>query len=161
MKISQKLTILILSVFMIVSCHSNHNAKKDNAETQAENFDWLLGKWKRLHEQAGKETFENWKKVSETEYSGIGFTMQNSDTIKQEKMQLLKQDEKWVLTVKVPEEKESITFPITELKNENFIATNDSLDFPKQIKYWKNGEKINAVVSGDSLNIAFEFERLQ
>jgi len=76
--------------------------------------------------------------------------VQGSDTIKQEKIRIAKQSGKWILTVKVPEETESITFPITELKYNEFTCTNDSLDFPKQIRYWKNGEKINALVSGDS-----------
>jgi len=28
-----------------------------------ENFDWLLGKWKRLKEGEGKDAFENSKKI--------------------------------------------------------------------------------------------------
>ena len=161
MKTLIKLPFLIATIFIIVSCNSATNEKKNNSKKAVENFDWLLGKWERLHEETGKKTFENWKKISQNEYSGIGFTLQNADTIKQEKIRITKQNEKWILTVKVPEETESITFPITELKSDEFTCTNDSLDFPKQIKYWKNGEKINALVSGDSLKIDFEFERLK
>lgn len=156
-----KSTLLIALTIIIVSCNSTTNEKKSNTEKPIENFDWLLGKWERLHEEAGKETFENWQKISQNEYSGIGFTMQGSDTIKQEKMQITKQHGKWALTVKIPEETQSIIFPITELKSDEFTCTNDSLDFPKNIRYWKNGEKINALVSGDSLKIDFEFERLK
>ena len=83
-----KILILLIGV-LIISCNQS---KKENQKTdvksttlteKSENFDWLLGKWKRLNEEEGKETFENWKKIKETEYSGIGFTMQNGDTIKQ------------------------------------------------------------------------------
>jgi hypothetical protein len=35
------------------------------------------------------------------------------------------------------------------------------LDFPKLIKYWKNGNKINALVAGDSLKLSFEFKRIE
>ena len=161
MKTLIKLPFLIATIFVIVSCNPATNEKKNNSKKAVENFDWLLGKWERLHEEAGKKTFENWKKISQNEYSGIGFTLQNADTIKQEKIRITKQNGKWILTVKVPEETESITFPITELKSDEFTCTNDSLDFPKQIRYWKNGEKINALVSGDSLKIDFEFERLK
>jgi hypothetical protein len=44
---------------------------------KTKNFDRLLGKWERLNEEEGKETFENWNKIKEKEYSGIGFTIQN------------------------------------------------------------------------------------
>lgn len=161
MKTLIKSVLLIITIVTIVSCNSTTKKTDNNSEKQVENFDWLLGNWERLHEEPGKETFENWNKISQNEYSGIGFTMQGSDTIKQEKIRIAKQNGKWILTVKVPEETESITFPITELKYNEFTCTNDSLYFPKQIKYWKNGEKINALVSGDSLKIDFEFERLK
>lgn len=161
MKTLIKSVLLIITIVTIVSCNSTTKKTDNNSEKQVENFDWLLGNWERLHEEPGKETFENWKKISQNEYSGIGFTMQGSDTIKQEKIRIAKQSGKWILTVKVPEETESITFPITELKNNEFTCTNDSLDFPKQIRYWKNGEKMNALVSGDSLKIDFEFKRLK
>lgn len=161
MKTLIKLILLIATIFIIVSCNSATNEKKSNSKKTVENFDWLLGKWERLHEEKGKKTFENWKKTSQNEYLGIGFTMQGSDTIKQEKIRIGKQNGKWVLIVKVPEETESITFLVTELKSDEFTCTNDSLYFPKQIKYWKNAEKINALVSGDSLKIDFEFKRLK
>ena len=58
---------------------------KQNRPIKIENFDWLLGKWKRLNDEVGKETFENWNKISLSKYLGIGFTMQRGDTIKREK----------------------------------------------------------------------------
>ncbi len=164
-------TLTLLTVFLLFSC--NQKSKNDlkrtetsTIETEAtlesvENFDWLTGKWKRLKEETGKETFENWDKISPTEYAGIGFTMQNGDTIKQERIRIIKQNGKWDLLVKAPEDIEFITFPITELKKVEFTCTNDSLDFPKQIMYWKNGEKLHASVAGDSIKIEFEFERIK
>ncbi len=161
MHITLKLSIVSLTVFMVLSCTSTSTKKKDSPNENPENFDWLLGKWKRLNEEMDKETFENWHKISLTEYSGIGFTMQNGDTIKQERIRIIKQNETWNLVVKIPDEPESIVFPITELKIDNFTCTNDSLDFPKKIKYWKEGSNINALVAGDSLRIDFEFERME
>lgn len=140
---------------------SKERIDKESKIENVENLDWLLGKWKRLNEEKGKETFENWNKISSTEYSGIGFTMLDGDTIKQEKIRVIKQNGKWDLIVKTPEDKYSIVFPIKELNSNEFISTNDSLDFPKQIKYWKNGDRINALVSGDSLKIEFEFEKIE
>jgi len=134
--------------------------KSETMIEKSENFDWLLGKWKRLNEEEGKETFENWNKINDTEYSGIGFTMQNGDTIKQEKIRLTKTSGKWNLTVKVPEEPESITFNGISHNETEFTCENNEIDFPNKIKYWKNGNRINAMVSGGEMEIPFEFEKL-
>ncbi len=161
----RKILILLIGV-LIISCNQG---KKQNQRTdvksttsieKSENFDWILGKWKRLMEEDGKETFENWEKIKETEYSGIGFTMQNGDTIKQEKILLTKKSGKWNLTVKVPEESESITFNGVNHNENEFTCVNNEIEFPNKIKYWKNGNKINATVSGGEMKISFEFEKL-
>jgi len=149
-----------------MSCNQSKKEKQKEeikSETmieKSENFDWLLGKWKRLNEEEEKETFENWNKINETEYSGIGFTMQNGDTIKQEKIRLTKTSGKWNLTVKVPEESESITFNGISHNETEFTCENNEIDFPNKIKYWKNGNRINAMVSGGEMEIPFEFEKL-
>ena len=137
--------------------------KNDQKSTtqSTENFDWLLGNWKRTNEEKGKETFENWKKTNDTEYNGIGFTLQNSDTLSQEQMKLIQTNGKWNLLVKTPDEKDFIKFDMAELAENKFECKNDTLDFPKLIKYWKNGDKMNAIVSGDSLKLSFEFERIK
>lgn len=158
----RKILILILGVLMI-SC--SQGKKENNKATlsivKTENFDWLLGKWKRLNEEEGKETFENWIKVKETEYSGIGFTMQNGDTIKQEKIRLIKANDKWNLIVKVPEESGETRFSGVLHTASEFTCENNEIDFPNRIKYWKNGNRINALVSGGEMELSFEFERLK
>jgi hypothetical protein len=161
----KRILILLLGMSLF-SCNLNNNSNSEKTNekvetvTKIENFDWLLGEWKRNNDDPGKETFENWKKISDSEYIGIGFTMQNGDTISQEKIKLIKREAKWNLMVKMPEDTEPTTFEMTEYKNDAFTCENDTHDFPKQIKYWKNGEKINALVAGDEFEISFEFERI-
>lgn len=159
----KKILTLVISGILLLSCNQKNKAKNESANlgTESQEFEWLLGNWKRNHEEKGKETFENWKKINETEYSGIGFTMQNGDTIKQEKMRIVKSDGKWILIVKAPEDDQSVKFSMTDIKEGNFVCTNDSIEFPKRIEYTKNGEKINALVSGGELKIPFEFERIK
>ena len=161
----KKIMILLIGI-LIISCSQT---KKENSKPtenspeltkQTESFDWILGKWKRLNEEEGKETFENWEKISETEYSGIGFTMQNGDTIKQENIRLIKSNDRWNIIVKVPEETESIIFTGISHSENEFTCENNEIDFPNKIKYWKNGNKINASVSNTEMEIPFEFEKL-
>lgn len=157
------LLILCAAIF-ILSCKQNSkNNPAESSESQSKtenttNFDWLTGNWKRSNEEAGKETYENWKKVSSTEYSGTGFTMQKRDTINKETMKLVNSNGKWSLLVKTPKEKHFIEFKVTELKNNEFTSINDSLDFPKRIQYSSEGKKLKAMVSNDKMKIPFEFE---
>ena len=157
------LVIFIMFVFFLSSCE---NVDKENKKIQdetvilTENFDWLLGHWKRNNEKEGRETYEIWKKKNNTEYFGVGFTMVNNDTVKQEKMKLIKSKNNWILEVIVPHEAQAVIFEMTKADNEEFICENKELDFPKMIKYWKKGSKMNALVSGDEMEIFFEFERM-
>ena len=154
MKTILKFTAIILTAFVCTMCNS-----KQNESTK--NFDWLLGKWQRTNEEQGNTTFENWKKTNNSEYNGIGFTIQNNDTISQEKMKIVETNGQWNLLVKTLEEKEFVRFEMSEIQEDKFECKNDTLDFPKLIKYWKNRDKINALVSGDSLKLSFEFKRIE
>ncbi|WP_026914707.1 hypothetical protein [Christiangramia portivictoriae] len=52
-----------------------------DAQTNQDDFNWLLGDWIRVNEAEGLETFESWRKNSGKEYEGFGFTLKMNDTI--------------------------------------------------------------------------------
>lgn len=160
MKSIVKLSFVLITAFALTKCNTKQNDQKSTTQAKA-NFDWLLGNWKRTNEEKGKETFENWRKIDDSEYNGIGFTLQNSDTLRQEDMKLIQTNGKWNLLVKTPDENDFIKFEMVEIEKDKFECKNETLDFPKLIKYWKNGDKMNAIVSGDSLKLSFEFERMK
>jgi hypothetical protein len=159
----KKILILILGISLISCNQETKNQEKEPAATieKTENFDWLLGDWKRLNETEGKETYEKWERINENEYVGIGFTMQYGDTIQQEKMNLLRLDQKWNLSVKMPDATEATTFIGTSHNTDEFTCENNKIDFPNKIKYWRNGEKLNASVSNSEMEITFEFEKIK
>lgn len=160
----KKVLVLIIA-FCIISCNQSKKEKSNDKASITEiveetaNFDWLLGEWIRTNEVQGKETFENWKKVSVDEYTGIGFTIKNGDTIKQEKMHLAKADDKWELNVKVLDETESVTFNMSSFSANEFICENHEIDFPNTIKYWKDGDLLNATVANGEMKIEFKFQK--
>ena len=146
--------LIPLSIFLVfVQCMGSEH-------DPSENFDWLVGKWRRTNETQDKKTFEYWVKINDAEYAGLAFTLHNNDTINQEKMALLKSDGNWQLKVKTPDEKDFIAFEMTMQKDGLFECNNDSLPFPKKITYWREGEKLRANVAGDSLQIPFEFSKI-
>ena len=148
-------------IILLTMCQSKPKTDMANIETKLENFDWLVGKWQRTNEEQGKLTYEYWDKVNNNEYRGIGFTMAKEDTLRQEKLTLIKPAEQWELVVKVPEEIRAITFEVEEYDDHSFKCINDSIDFPSVIKYWKEGNNLKALVSGDSLKIDFEFRKMK
>lgn len=162
-----KIIYILLVSTLAISCKQdtkNNQSENSAIETKTEivdNFDWMNGNWKRLNDKDGKETFESWTKISPTEFSGIGFTIQKGDTISLEKMQLRKANDKWSFFVQTHEERTPIEFKITEIRNNEFLCINDSLDFPNQIKYWFEDEKLKANVSNEEMDIYFEFKKIK
>jgi len=159
---------LILSfATLALACNQkdkSHSVLKTTKEAEAEvhsGFDWLNGNWKRLNEEAGKETFENWHKVNATAYSGIGYTIFKNDTVSLEQMSLIESDGKWSLLVKTPGEKEAVEFEMIEHGNNRFVCKNDLIDFPKRIEYRMEGDKLKAKVSNEKVDIPFEFEKIK
>ncbi len=159
MKQALKLIVISLSVLLLAMCTTKPKNSVQTTAAGAENFDWLLGKWKRTNDAKGKETFENWHKISATEYIGVGFTLQNNDTVSKEIMKISNANGKWRFLVKVGENTEFIPFEMAKIKDTEFECKNDSLDFPQLIQYWKSGNKLNALVSGQGNKISFEFEQ--
>ena len=162
-----KKIFFLLCTTLIISCTNKTN---ENKETEAankseiktsENFDWLLGNWKRLNDEAGNETFESWQKINETEYQGVGFTLKNGDTISQEKMQLVKQNNQWNVSVSIPSEPQATVFKVTQIDSHSFICENELNDFPKKIEYWFEGKNLKAKISNSDMEIAFDFEKIK
>jgi hypothetical protein len=158
------ITLVIVGVFLL-SCKQKEKSGAEQAKTeiefQTQDFDWLLGEWKRSNEKKGKETYENWEKLNESEYYGSGFTIQNGDTISQEHMRILEQNGEWRFLVKMPDEQKPTVFQVSEIARDKFVCINDSIEFPNRIEYWKTAGKMNALVSGENLKIPFEFVRIE
>jgi len=162
-----KKTILIsmTAILLIISnsCLNNGSTSKTEKKEKVvmtENFDWLLGNWVRINNDEGKQTFENWEKVNDSEYEGYGWTVQNGDTVFQEKIKLNKLQDSWLLGVISPEETDYTYFKVIQISKESFTCENSEIDFPSKIKYWKDGEEIKALVSGQDMEITFEFKKI-
>lgn len=155
-------TLLVL-ILMLCSCKQapkDQSIEIESATTLSNSevsFKWLMGRWERTNEAEGKATFEFWEQVDETEYSGFGFTLQNGDTIWQERMQLKKDQGIWALHIKAPEDPEPVVFRMTHSDSLGFTCENPEIAFPQKIKYWKSENGIQAAVSDSTTVIPFEF----
>ena len=165
MKKTLFLCLTIFAVFSFSACTSNNDKKteveKVEVTAMAENFDWLLGSWKRINDEEGNKTFEVWNKESDTAYYGHGYTLQDKDTISQERITLIKSDKRWRVGVIGTGETTPTVFEVTSIEKDRFVCENPAIVFPKKIQYWKEGDNIKATVAGDDMEISFEFEKIK
>lgn len=118
---------------------------------------WLKGHWVQSEEEY--ITHEIWHKKSSI-YIGHGFIMQNKDTVWQENMKIHQFNKQWILSIKTPENSEQVDFVIEKWTDSTFMAKNAIHDFPKQISYSTNGNKLIAVVSGEEKVLNYQFSKV-
>lgn len=143
--------LLLLFVFLFLSCKEN---KKEIILSKTP--EWLIGSWIRTNENPNKQTFEEWEKISDKEYLGLGCTLEYSDTTFKENMRLVKLDNNWVLEVRGVNENMT-PFVITSLSDSSFTCENEQNEFPKKIKYSICNNLLEAVISADSIEVLFTF----
>lgn len=128
----------------------------ETSNQDQENFDWLLGKWTRVNDKPGNATFENWSKKSSLEYIGLGCTLAEKDTVFKEHMRLYKNKSQWVFEV-VGVNPKPTNFLVTNISTDSFVCENPENDFPKKIKYFKQGKSLIAHISAETQKIEFQF----
>lgn len=141
--------ISILLIF-IISCTNENN----------HNFDWLLGKWSRQNDEDNNRTYEIWEKKSKNEYLGIGYTLQENDTIFKEDIRLFKLNNNWFYEV-TRVNPGSTLFKVSNFNQSSFVCENQENDFPKKIEYSLNKNIIKATISNSEISIDFIFNKIQ
>jgi len=122
------------------------------------NFDWLIGSWIRTNDKEGNITYEHWTKSSSIEYKGLGYTLQNSDTIFKEQLRLIKIDKNWSFEVTGVNENPTL-FQLTNQTENRFESENKFNEFPKNIAYSVHDNVLLAKISDGDTEISFTFEK--
>ncbi len=131
------------------------------ASSEVENFDWLLGSWKRVGEKEGQNTYEYWTKSNDKEFKGKGCTLKGLDTIWREDILLSKNEMGWNFAVVGQGDQSPTVFDLIQINKNSFVCENAANEFPKKIEYAFDGENINAVISGGGPSIPFNFVRMK
>lgn len=76
-------------------------------------------------------------------------------------IRLIKSNTDWNIEVRLQNNTQAVIFKVSSFNEQEFICENLDNDFPKKIKYWKNGNKLNASISGGDMEIPFEFDRIK
>lgn len=150
--------VLVVFILAIVGCKDNKSVVTDQVEAVevTENFNFLIGDWKRTNDDEGKITYEHWNKKAQF-YGGTGYTMQGADTIWQEEMILFENMQDWYLSITGTHDTTSTNFLVTEIKDGYFKCQNPDNEFPKVIEYSAGDNQLNAAVSAGKDTISFSF----
>ena len=146
---------LLLFAFIILF---NQCSIGDEKTVTSGEFEYMLGSWERSNDGQGQSTFEIWAKDHANSYSGLGFTLQNGDTVFKEEMQIIKRAGNWQLEVSGVNE--GITsFLISSHDSSSFSSNNIKNEFPKMIEYSIENNLLKARVSDNTREILFTFEK--
>ncbi|MDO6600497.1 DUF6265 family protein [Tenacibaculum sp. 1_MG-2023] len=142
-----RILTFIALILLLNSCQTN---TKENYP------DFLLGKWQRTNDKPGNTTFEIWK----DNYTGLGFTLKESDTVFKEILSIVSKNDTLYLQVESVNEQPTL-FKFTEQTDSSFVCENPQNEFPTKIEYWMENKLLKAKVSNDEFDVAFVFEKLQ
>lgn len=97
---------------------------------------WLEGKWAN-----GDATgfYESWEVESKDRIAGIGYTMENTDTLMMEHLEIFTSDSGTFYKALVVEQNEGLPvfFKLTYTQDDSLVFSNPSHDFPRFIVYKK------------------------
>lgn len=116
---------------------------------------FLIGNWERINEKPGKKTFDIWNK----NLNGVGFTLQENDTVFKEIMSIVNLKDTLYLKVEAVNEKPTL-FKFTEQTDTSFVCKNLENEFPKTINYFTENNNLKCKISNDDFSIDFVFKKI-
>lgn len=125
-----------------------------------DSFDWLVGTWEGVNNTEQEQSFEIWEKLGSQTYRGIGYTLEDGDTVFMEKLSIENVYGVYQYIVRVGDESEKpVHFEMLKVNSSGFMCANPKHDFPKQIEYKLDGERLTATISGDGKSRSFIFRK--
>ena len=152
-----KYLTVVLIVLFTISCSKQIKKQINNVEG-IKSVDWITGNWVRVNDDKNRSTFEHWNKVSEKEYNGLGYTLEQADTVFKENLRILQNDGHWYLEVTGVNENPT-TFKFLDQSDSSFVSENKENEFPNKIDYSRKHNKLTAIISDDSISISFIFNK--
>jgi hypothetical protein len=142
-----KNVILLLFVATIFSCKPDQKIEKPS---------WLFGKWERVNEKPNKRTYDFWHK----DLTGLGFTIQENDTVFKEIMSIVNLKDTLYLKVSGVNETPTL-FKFTSQTDTSFVCENKKNEFPKIINYYKENNQLKCKISNDEFSVDFIFNEIK
>jgi len=121
------------------------------------------GTWKMISDKI--EYYEEWRLINGSELIGIGFSIEEGDTVLSEELYVKKFADKWAY-VALPVNQTITLFALSEYSENKFIFENEEHDYPQKIIYEFTADgKLNAategIIEGELMRRDFNFIRIE
>lgn len=142
----KQLFLLSSSVLLLFSCRP---------EVEVDTLYFLEGTWT---EMAGRPQ-ETWE-VTNTGMKGVGFAIEEGDTMVYEEMELLSKKGVIIYAVKPEDRDSTLYFPLTRHTENEWTFENPYNDFPSSITYRKNSNaQMVVILQGNQREVRFLFDK--
>ncbi len=140
---------LIYCIILIVSCN----------KPSIQKFNTLSGTWKI----DGKEQYEVWEILDNTEFKGYVYTIENGGKVISEELQLFKLGDEFVYVARVFNQNkgENVIFRLNLEEKEMWSFENEQHDFPKKIQYKKIDENTLDIQVLGGNNKGFSYRQIR
>ena len=141
------LNIFIITAFLASSCGGSGSSSAENgaADSTANSFKWIEGKYIVMNDQAGFY-YEEWTKIDNNNYNGTGYALTRDciDTVFSMKMRLMHEKDKTTLfyDVKDQNKNKETEFTLTKGENNIYVFENPFRDFPSIMQYKVFGDSV-------------------
>ena len=120
------------------------------------------GTWKMISDKI--EYYEEWRLINGSELIGIGFSIEQGDTVLSEELYVKKFADTWAY-VALPVNQTITLFALSEYSESKFIFENEEHDYPQKIIYEFTADgKLNAategIIEGELMRRDFSFIRI-
>lgn len=121
------------------------------------------GTWKMISDKI--EYYEEWRLINGSELIGIGFSIEEGDTVLSEQLYLKKFSEQ-LAYVAIPVNQTITLFALTSFLGNKFIFENDEHDFPQRVIYefvsdTQLNARIEGMIEGELMSRDFTFIRTE
>ena len=120
------------------------------------------GTWKMISDKI--QYYEEWRLINDSELIGIGFSVEQGDTVLSEELYVKKFADTWAY-VALPVNQTITLFALSEYSDSTFIFENEEHDYPQKIIYEFTADgKLNAategIIEGELMRRDFSFIRI-
>jgi hypothetical protein len=150
---------IVLLFFLILPPLCIQAQTVPSAEKDFGKLSWLEGTWIRTNAKPGRSGSERWIRSQANELTGWGVNMKGADTSFVEKLKIVIKAGAIYYVSDVPENPMPVDFKITSINETSFVCENPNHDFPKMIAYYKDGNNLRAVISGEGKSMEYLFKR--
>ena len=123
-------------------------------------LEWMLGTWATDASEGESQSFEIWNRMSEQQFQGVAYTVSKKDTSVTESLEIAFKMEQAYYIADVPQNPTPVYFRIVEMTDTSLIVENPRHDFPKRIKYHRNGGLLNITISSGKRQKEFQLKKV-